>query len=163
MTAELYSCIMFKDLSIPEGPERTRIGTVADILKASQSPDSKILNGLSFQDPWAGIRRSSFSSDAHALCTVYNQEGWIKRAPSTEHLRWNLAATKDAFHPWHIDSDGYGTFVNVMAGSKWWIVARPRSPLNVDIFNTTSAFMPDDESVDKVDVEAILLQPGSEL
>lgn len=135
---------------------------MGDILKASQSAGSKILNGLSFKDPWAGIQRSPFSSDAHALGTVYNQEGWIKRAPSTEHLRWNLAATKDAFHPWHIDSDGYGTFVRVTAGSKWWIVARPTSILGVDVFNLTSAFV-DSETPDSLEAEAILLQPGSQL
>ena len=153
---------MSKDHSIVDGPERTRVGEVADILKASQSADSKILNGLSFQDPWAGIQRTSFSSEAHALGAVYKQEGWIKKAPSVEHLRWNLAATKDAFHPWHIDSDGYGTFVSVMSGSKWWIVARPKNRLNIDIFNTTSCFL-SDEIQDKVEAEAILLQPGSQL
>lgn len=153
---------MFKDLSIPDGPERTRIGTVADILKASQSADSKILNALSFQDPWAGIRRSSFSSDAHALSTVYNQEGWIRKSASIDHLRWNLAATKDAFHRWHIDSDGYGTFVSVMSGSKWWMVARPKTRQNIDLFNTTLPFVSNDGE-DKIEVEAILLQPGSKL
>ena len=154
--------IAFKDLSIPDGLYRTRVGTVADILKASQSEDSKILNGLSFKDPWAGIQRSSFSSDAHALCTVYNQEGWTKKAPSIDHLRWNLAATKDSFHGWHIDSDGYGTFVNVISGSKWWIVARPKNRHNIDAFNNTLAFL-DGLSPDDIETEAILLQPGSEL
>ena len=153
--------ITFKDLSIPDGPKRTRIGTVADILKASQSPDSKILNGLSFKNPFAGIQRTSFTSDAHALAATFNQEGWLKKPAPIEHLRWSLAATKDAFHPWHIDSDGYGTFVDVMTGSKWWIVARPKSSEKVDIFNTTTAFLED--GPDRFEVEAILLLPGSKL
>ncbi|KJA12766.1 hypothetical protein HYPSUDRAFT_152259, partial [Hypholoma sublateritium FD-334 SS-4] len=76
-------------------------------------------------------------------------------------LRWNLAATKDAFHDWHIDSDGYGTFVSVVTGSKWWIVARPRS-LNVDVLNTIPVFL-DERIIENLEVEAILLQPGSEL
>ena len=154
---------MFKDHSIADGSIRTRLGKVSDILTASQSPDSKILNGLSFQDPWAGIQRTSFSSDAFALTTSYMQEGWRKKAPEISHLRWSLAATKDAFHDWHIDSDGYGTFINVMAGSQWWIVARPKlNSQKVDIFNTISAFLEDDPNL-KVEVEAILLQPGSKL
>ena len=135
---------------------------MADILEASRSEGSKILNGLNFKNPFAGIQRSPFSSDAHALGVVYNQEGWVKKAPSIEHLRWNLAATKDAYHDWHIDSDGYGTFVNVMAGSKWWIVARPKNSLGIDTFNSTSCFI-DDASEDKIEAEAILLLPGSQL
>ena len=111
--------------------------------------------------------RSSFSSDAHALNAVFNQEGWTERAAPPEHLRWNLAATKDAFHVWHIDSDGYGTFVNVVAGSKWWIVARPKDSPGCDL-NTSSLLVHEEFSVDNAgenlfDVEAILLQPGSEL
>lgn len=153
---------MFEDHSIKNGAERTRVGTVADILEASQSPDGKILNGLSFQDPWAGIHRTSFSSDAYALGTGFMQEGWIKRAPAVEHLRWSLAATKDAFHVWHIDSDGYGTFVNVISGSKWWIVARPKNRQNLDVFNTSTIFL-NKENLNELDVEAILLLPGSEL
>ena len=159
---------MCQDHSIGDGPGRTRIGTVADILRASESPDSKILNGLSFTDPWAGIQRSSFSTDSYALMTGLNQEGWPKKRAPTEHLRWNLAATQGAFHHWHIDSDGYGTFVNVITGSKWWIVARPKNSLDVDIFNTTSIWLNKEFDLDKTgeelfDVEAILLQPGSEL
>lgn len=151
---------MVKDHSILDGSERTRTGRVADILEASQSPDSKILNGLSFKNPLAGIERTSFSSDAHALGSVCYQEGWTKRGVPLDHLRWSLAATKDAFHVWHIDSDGYGTFIKVVAGSKWWFVGRPKDGLNFDIFNTTSAFI---EDLSRFDVEAILLQPGSEL
>ena len=154
--------ITLKDLSIPDGPERTRLGTVSDILQASRSANSKILNGLSFKNPWAGIQPSSFSSDSHALLAIYNQEGWVKRAPSVEHLRWSLAATKDAYHSWHIDSEGYGTFVNVTTGAKWWIVARPKNSSGSDIYNVTSTFL-DENYQDKLDVEAILLQPGSEL
>ena len=162
MTVYWSIFVTLKDHTFPDGPERTRVGSVADILNASQSADSKILNGLSFKDPFAGIQRTSFSSDAHALGIVYNQEGWVKKALSIEHLRWNLAATKDAFHPWHLDSDGYGTFVNVMSGSKWWFVARPKSRLDVDIFNMTSCFLTD-ESEEQIEVEAILLVPGSQL
>ena len=141
---------------------------MADIIRASQSDDLKILNGLSFPDPWAGMRRSSFSSDSYALAIGLNQEGWPKRPAPIEHLRWNLAATQGAFHPWHIDSDGYGTFVNVITGSKWWIVARPKNSLNAEIFNTTSIWLDTEFGQDKsgeniFDVEAILLQPGSQL
>ena len=151
---------MAKDLSIQDSHDRCRIGTVADILEASRSQDSKILNGLSFKDPLAAIERSSFSSDAHALASVCYQEGWTKRGVQRDHLRWSLAATKHAFHWWHIDSDGYGTFVKVVTGSKVWMVGRPKDDLNFEIFNTTSSFA---DNLSHFDVEAILLQPGSQL
>ncbi|KAF8174866.1 hypothetical protein BJ912DRAFT_1064510 [Pholiota molesta] len=145
-----------------------RTGRVADILDASRSPDSKILNALEFPDPFAGIERSTFSSDSHALASVYRQEGWVKTAIPTEHVRWGLAATTGAFHCWHIDSDGFGTFIDPVAGSKWWIVARPRGNLEHDWFQETKWLKNDAFDLDKdgkglFDVEAILLQPGSRL
>ncbi|KAF8170798.1 hypothetical protein BJ912DRAFT_840117, partial [Pholiota molesta] len=143
-------------------------GRVADILDASRSPDSKILNALEFPDPFAGIERSTFSSDSHALASIYRQEGWVKTAIPTEHVRWGLAATAGAFHRWHIDSDGFGTFIDPVAGSKWWIVACPRGNLEHDWFQETKWLKNDAFDLDKdgkglFDVEAIVLQPGSRL
>ncbi len=155
---------MFKDLSIPDSSKQTHKGTVADILKASQSPNSNIFNGFKFKNPCvSGIQRTSFASDAHALAAIFNQAEWLKRPVPFEHLHWGLADIKDSFHSWHIDSDGYGTFIDIMTGSKWWIVAHPKSNQKGNILNTISAFLEDDHVLDKVEVEAILLQPGSKL
>ena len=102
------------------------------------------------------------------MVAVSRQEGSSKQTVSTEHLHWKLAATKDAYHVWHLDSDGCATFVNVVSGSKWWIVARPKGTLDCDTFNTTSLFVHKDFHLDSpctdlFDVEAVLLQPGSQL
>lgn len=85
-----------------------------------------------------------------------------------EDIRWGLAATAGAFHHWHIDSDGFGTFIDPIAGSKWWIVARPIGNLKRDWFTETSwlkneAFDLNKDGKGLFDVEAILLQPGSRL
>ena len=41
------------------------------------------------------------------------------------YTRWGLAGLKGAFTFWHLDSDGFNTFVDVKneEGPKWWIVA----------------------------------------
>jgi hypothetical protein len=38
-------------------------------------------------------------------------------------LEWSLIGGKGAISPFHIDSDGFGTVVVVLEGSKYWIVA----------------------------------------
>jgi hypothetical protein len=41
------------------------------------------------------------------------------------HTRWGLAGLRGAFTFWHLDSDGFNTFIDVKneEGEKWWIVA----------------------------------------
>jgi hypothetical protein len=147
---------------------RVRTGKVDDILQASKSAYPIMLNALAFPNPLAGIERSSFSSDSHALSRVFRQDGWMKRAIPIEDVRWGLAATAGAFHHWHIDSEGFGTFVEPMAGAKWWIVARPMKDLNFQPFNETSVLLDPKFDLYKggkglYDVEAILLRPSSRL
>jgi hypothetical protein len=38
-------------------------------------------------------------------------------------MEWSLIGGKGAISPFHIDSDGFGTVVTVLEGSKYWIVA----------------------------------------
>lgn len=38
------------------------------------------------------------------------------------HLEWSLIGTKGTVSPFHIDSEGLGTVVVVLEGSKYWIV-----------------------------------------
>lgn len=46
------------------------------------------------------------------------------QTPPTGDLRWGLAATAGALSWWHIDSNGYGTYLDPKAGSKLIIMAR---------------------------------------
>lgn len=39
------------------------------------------------------------------------------------HTEWSLIGGKDAISSLHVDSEGFGTVVNVLEGSKYWIVA----------------------------------------
>ncbi|KAJ3499602.1 hypothetical protein NLJ89_g10083 [Agrocybe chaxingu] len=83
-------------------------------------------------------------------------------------MQWGLVATDGAFHPWHIDSDGFGTFVEIQTGRKWWVLARPRGNdpdfsdfARIDTFlggiDTTAP------NLDRWELEAVLLEPGTRL
>lgn len=78
--------------------------------------------------------------------------------------RWGLAATSGAHHLWHIDCDGFGTYIDTQAGAKWWIIARPKDSLH---FSQTTLFTESYDlgtpNLDKWDTEAVLLRPGSRL
>ncbi|KAF8240400.1 hypothetical protein L208DRAFT_1212558, partial [Tricholoma matsutake] len=44
----------------------------------------------------------------------------------TASTRWGLAATSGAHHLWHIDCNGFCTYIDTQTGMKWWIVAKPK-------------------------------------
>lgn len=81
-------------------------------------------------------------------------------------MRWALASTGSAHHYWHIDSNGFGTFIKVETGIKLWLIARPKSQnfeefATVDIF--TSRYVLHESNYDIWDVELIVLEPGDVL
>ena len=69
-------------------------------------------------------------------------------------------------HHWHIDLDGFGTFVEPLTGGKLWFVARPLE--NPDAFSETKAFSVENYDMEGTNedifaVEAIHLLPGTRL
>ena len=40
-------------------------------------------------------------------------------------MAWGLVARKGSYHKWHIDADGFATFLDIICGVKVWIVAKP--------------------------------------
>lgn len=86
----------------------------------------------------------------------------------TGHFRWGLAATAGAFHTFHVDSNGLGTYISPVEGSKWWIVARPIGSLDHSTFEDVGFFLNKSFSVNGngagvFALEAILLEPGTTL
>lgn len=142
-----------------------------DLVHAAESNNEhpqKILNALAFPDTWAGITSASYSSNFYACSRVIGHEGYLPRPFPIGDFRWGLAATSGAFNRWHIDSDGFGTFVEPISGAKWWFMARPIDSLAPDMFNSTGFLMNEDWDLDMAGngvfaVEAILLEPGSML
>lgn len=78
-------------------------------------------------------------------------------------MYWGLVATRNGFHFFHIDTDGFGTFIVTKTGAKYWILARPkdgRSFSDTDIY-VGSNYAIDEMNTELWDVEAVLLTPGT--
>jgi hypothetical protein len=79
--------------------------------------------------------------------------------------QWGLAATSGAHHLWHIDCNGFCTYIDTQTGVKWWIVAKPKDGSmhfsHATLF--TENYDLSGTNLEKWDIEAVLLHPGSQL
>ena len=149
-----------------------REGTTGDLLNSFNSPDGKILNSLDF--PQADVCHvshppMSLASDLVAFRTMACHRA--KDFFPTARMRWGLAATEGAFSSFHIDSDGFGTYVSCVNqnGAKWWVIIGPKGGNKQanfgfkDAFNFYLKFGADTAALGDVQVEAVLLRPGTRL
>jgi hypothetical protein len=81
--------------------------------------------------------------------------------------RWAIAATANAYHGFHIDSDGLATYIDCQMGSKWWVIVRPvDGPSHSmfahveDVFEFVNS---EGEKSEGYIFEAVLLRPGTRL
>jgi uncharacterized protein YceK len=154
------------DLSRPNtsGTSRHTYGTLLD-MKEAHKAGGKILNLLDLPLSTTYDCPRGLSSDRFAWqCTL---EGPMckKRVeyPVTE-TAWGLAGTSGATSYFHIDANGFATWIDVKVGSKYWILARPKQELDfasIDLF--TGSYDQECANEDKWDLEAILLLPGTRL
>ena len=100
------------------------------------------------------------------------REQWVAHSPKPPPLAyfwWGLAATTSALSWWHIDSEGFGTYIDTKAGLKWWIVAwRKGKEHEFESFSEADIFFNrgyelDEPNLDKWDMEAVVLHPGTQL
>ena len=91
-------------------------------------------------------------------------------------MRWGIAATAGAVHWWHINSDGFGTYIDVKTGMKWWIVVKPKKCISfrgfyqydfsefgsIDLF-TRADYEVEEPNTPMWDLEAVMLTPGTRL
>ena len=143
-------------------------GTLRDFLINHQKGNAgRSLNGLDFPMPWLDALPSSFATDVLAFNTTLNMQMCNKKTqfPASS-MRWGLAATSNAYHLWHIDCDGLGTVVNLKTGYKLWILGGPKNNLRGS-FSSIADFLENykinDVNNKKMEIEAILLIPGSRL
>ena len=126
------------------------------LLEASASNAGKILNALEFPMGTAPVSPTpKFSSDLVAW-------EFISRGipPPIGDIRWGLAATAGARTWFHIDSNGFNTFIDVKCGFKAWFCIYDKS----GDFNFIDAFK--DFKLDEAgdyQIEVILLTPGTRL
>ena len=85
----------------------------------------------------------------------------------TGDMRWGLAALKGAVHWVHIDSDGFGTFIDVKCGMKYWMILKPKNKQEWGLDRIGAFHHPgfslNEPSSELFDVEAVALHPGSTL
>jgi hypothetical protein len=165
---------ILKYSDIPDFSKRNRYdsssrhahGTLLDLLKSHNSGSrGKILNALDFPMPWMGQFPVSYATDVAAFNATVDMPMCNRNIlyPASS-MHWGLGATQGAHHLWHIDCDGFGTAIHVLAGFKLWIVGRPL--LGFD-FSNISQYLQDwdinDLNENKLEMEAVLLPPGSTL
>lgn len=143
-----------------------RKGTLRQMLECSKLPDGKALNALQFPMGEEALARSPFSTEIEAWqATKGRPDCDGEDSMPAPHLRWGLCATKGASHLWHIDSNGFGTFIDVKTGQKLWIMAHPKEGRT---FADITLFLGDDYQLEEPneglwDLEAILLEPGTRM
>ncbi|KAG6883683.1 hypothetical protein C0993_004691, partial [Termitomyces sp. T159_Od127] len=127
------------DFTIP-GPGKLRTGTLIDLFDAMRANPPKALNCLYLPDSHDSFPNLPYSTDTvawkrtrrHTYC------GDDRLFPVPD-MRWAIASTGATTHYWHVDSDGFGTFIQVVTGCKIWYVATPKSGL-FDDFADVSLF-----------------------
>jgi hypothetical protein len=156
-------------MSIDVGKEqngRTRAGTTRDLVDAHQSRHGKILNALDFPLPYAPHPPASIASSIAAWQYTLGKEGCHQEFPASASM-WGLAATSGAYHGFHIDCDGLGTFIQPLTGNKWWIIARPPIGDDFGIFACMEdlfTFIDSDGTKNPGYIlEAVFLTPGARL
>ena len=109
---------------------------------------------------------TSFTSDlATFTATVYLLFCGRSVSFPMASTRWGLAATAGAHHLWDIDCNGLCTYIDMQTGLKWWIVAKPTQesiPFS-DPTLFTKEYDISAANLEKWDLEAVLLCPGSRL
>ena len=140
-------------------------GTLQDLLDCHRG-DFKIVNGLDFPMPSAPHPPTSMASDLAAFIATLDLPFCGRNvAFPVMSTRWGLAATTGAFHLWHTDCNGFGTYIDTQVGFKWWVVGRPKEPSDfsdIALF-TSGKFQLNGPNGDLWSLEAVLLVPGSRL
>lgn len=139
-------------------------GTLQDLLEC-QNDELKIVNALDFPLASASHPPTAITSDLAAFIGTLDMPFCGRDVPfPVMSCRWGLAATSGAFHLWHVDCNGFGTYIDTQVGYKWWVIARPKQPSD---FSGTSLFTQEFElneaNEELWDLEAVLLVPGSRL
>ena len=165
-----FSLTFYIDMSIDINAQvyndRRRHGVTADLVEAHKNARGKILNALDFPLPYDKNPPVSIASNLKAWQRTVGKLGCDQDYPASA-SKWGLAATTGAFHGFHIDCDGFGTYIEPLTGNKWWIIATPPREDGFGTFASTDSlfnFVSTDGLANPGYIlEAVLLTPGSRL
>lgn len=153
--------------------KQQKIGTLAQILKASRREHGRILNALDLPRSLSGVTESHYASEVSAWRTTQGRPFCDDSYPTADNY-WELVATRGARSWSHIDSDGLGTRFEVACGAKLIIMGRPPlaeedtdSLKNCSFFSDRRLFAGDfaveEASSALWQYEAVYLAPGTAL
>jgi hypothetical protein len=130
--------------------------TSEQLLEASASDAGKILNALEFPMGTAPVSPTpKFSTDLVA---------WEITGrgipPPIGDIRWGLAATGGARTWFHMDSNGFNTFIDVKCGYKVWLYIYDKCG-RFKVIDAFKDFVLDEAG--DFQIEVILLTPGTRL
>ena len=148
---------------------RSRLTTLEELVEFSSIPlaDRPIVNALDLPLTPGCRPEQNFPFSDEFVAWVQTLRNRFCFGPyPTKDTRWNLVALNGALHYSHIDSDGFGTWIEVKHGLKLWAIIRPKdgtvSSFN-DIDGILNSFGGGDEPKDDWIVEAVVLKPGDRL
>lgn len=161
--------MLLPDQSVPVKDDynvRQRSGTLIDLYKSAQSPAGKALNALDFPMQCAEHPPHSFATDVKAWTRTLRSNNQADEYPTTS-TRWGIAATSGSYHRWHVDTDGFGTWLDCKTGGKVWFIAIPKAGNGFTQFAARDLFQADysmeSNNLHLWNVEAVLLTPGTRL
>jgi hypothetical protein len=126
------------------------------LLDASACYTGKILNALEFPMGTASVSPTpKFSSDL--IAWEITSRGI---PPPIGDIRWGLAATPGARTWFHMDSNGFNTFIDVKCGFKAWLCLYDKSG-HFELIDAFKKFELDEAG--EYQIEVILLTPGTRL
>ncbi|KAG6867562.1 hypothetical protein C0993_001117 [Termitomyces sp. T159_Od127] len=168
LLGSLEASVNIHDLSLDvSGPNRVKRGIPLDLLRTLDQQHPKALSGLSFPLCRNPFPPQKFSSDAWAWIEAQGKGFCKSRKPyPVPEMRWGLASTAGTYHYFHLDANGYGTFMTMDHGCKLWFFASPKNISglafdSIDLY--TVGFKASESNLDLWDVELVVLQPGSKL
>ena len=109
------------------------------------------------------------SHEVAQSCVSSDYKTTFKVSDIKSKLEWSLIGGRGAISPFHIDSDGFGTVVVVLEGSKYWIVAtqfgEDGNICHVDSLGPSwnPYFINDGDAINRFHFEAVHLQKGDML
>ncbi|KAG6912872.1 hypothetical protein DXG01_011433, partial [Tephrocybe rancida] len=139
-----------------------RLEQLLDVVECSKP---KAINSLDNPQPVDSFSPQKFNSGELAWGQGLGQEYYRrdKNIPFMD-LRWGLASTGDTTHNYHLDANGFASFVCVDTGAKLWILATPKKGREAEAFASihlfTGEYSPDRPNTELWDFEAILLLPS---
>jgi hypothetical protein len=137
-----------------------------DLLLSHQAGEKgTILNALDLPLLGASPFPSTFSSDVVAFTTTVDMPSCGRDTLfPLQTVHWGLATTSNAYHAFHINTNGMATSIQLQCGAKWWTLANPRNPsdmASVSLF--LDKFELDQPNVHKWELESVLVTAGSTL